>query len=76
MVGGSALGGFELFTRAAIQPALKLGYPLVLASDALGELLDLTIHAQQNLNHDLTTSVIDRLRLDTLHTPIFDDPRL
>ena len=33
--GGSALGGCEAVTRAAVQPALKLSDALVLASDAL-----------------------------------------
>jgi hypothetical protein len=40
------------------------------------QLLDAPIHTQENLDDDLPTSVIDRLRLHTVHTPIFDTPGL
>jgi hypothetical protein len=37
--------------------------------------LDLAIHPQQSLDHDLTTGVVDRLRLSPLHTTRFATPR-
>src|SRR5664280_2126230 len=40
------------------------------------ELLDPAIHRQQHLNDRLTSSVIDRLSLGALHTPIFDEAEL
>jgi hypothetical protein len=50
--------------------------PLVLTSDALGELLNLTIHPQQHLDHDLPALVIDRFRLLPFYTKRFDTTRL
>ncbi len=41
-----------------------------------GQLLDLTIHPQQHLDHGLTPRVIDRLRLTPVHTPKFDKASL
>jgi hypothetical protein len=52
-------------TRTLLQLALKLLDPCL-------QLLDTPIHPQQHLDHDLPTSVIDRLRLSALHAPIFD----
>ncbi len=40
------------------------------------QLLDTTIHPQKNLNDDLTPSIVNRLRLNTLHTPKFDRTEL
>jgi hypothetical protein len=41
-----------------------------------GQLLDLAIHPQQDLDHHITTRVINRLSLGPFHTPIFDTPAL
>ena len=41
-----------------------------------GQLLDLTIHPQQHLDHNLATRVIDRSRLIPLHTTTFDNANL
>jgi hypothetical protein len=62
--------------RAAIQPALELCDPLTLPSDRLRQLLDLAVHPQQHLDHDLAAGVIDRLRFSPLHTTKFDAPEL
>ena len=74
--GGSELGGSGGVPRAAVQPPLKLGDPLVLACNTRFELLNLLIHPQQHRHHDLTALVIDRLRLSALHTQIFDKAEL
>ena len=63
-------------TRRATQPSLELRDPLLLPSDPLRQRLDLAIHPQQHLDHDLTALVIDRLRLRALHTPRFAAPAL
>ena len=68
--------GNRRVTRAAIQPALELSDPLILTSDTLSEHLDLTIHPQKHLHHDLPALVIDRLRLNPLHTKRFDSTPL
>ena len=41
-----------------------------------GQLLDLTIHPQQHLDHDLAPRVKDRLRLAPLHATKFDSAKL
>jgi hypothetical protein len=64
--------GNRRVARAAVQPTLKLGDPLILAHDPRGQRLDLSIHPQQHLDNCLTTSVIDRFRLNPLHTKTFD----
>ena len=40
------------------------------------QLLNLAIHPQQHLDHDLTARAIDRLSLTPVHTPRFDDAQL
>lgn len=55
--------------RALVQLALEL-------PDTSLKLLDAPIHPQQHLDHDLTTGIINRLRLGTLHANGFDTPRL
>jgi hypothetical protein len=62
--------------RTPIQPPLQHSDPLILTSDTLSEHLNLSIHPQKHLHHDLPALVIDRLRLRTLHTKRFDTPRL
>src|ERR1039457_651351 len=62
--------------RASVQAPLKLRDPLALPRDPLRKLLDLAIHPQQHLNHDIAARVIDRLRLNPIHTPAFDTPEL
>jgi hypothetical protein len=49
-------------TRTTTQLALKLLHPRL-------QLLDTTIHHQQNLNYSPTPRVINRLRPHALHTP-------
>jgi hypothetical protein len=63
-------------TRAAIQPTLKLRDPLILARHSLLQAANLLVHAQQHRHHDLAALLVDRLRLDTLHTDEFDAPAL
>ena len=58
--------------RAAVQPPLELGDPLILARDTRFQPADLLIHPQQHRNHSLAALVVDRLRLGALHTPVFD----
>ena len=59
-----------------MQPALELGDPLILTSDMRLQLLDTTVHPQKNLDDDLAPSIVNRLRLSTLHTPKFDGTEL
>jgi len=40
------------------------------------QLLDTPVHRQQDFDYSLTPRPIDRLRLRTLHTPIFDEAKL
>ena len=40
------------------------------------ELPNPAIHRQENFNDSLTALVIDRLSLDALHSPIFDEAKL
>lgn len=54
----------------------KLSDPLILARHTLLKTLDLSVHPQKNLNDHLTASVIDRLRLNTLHKTHFDTTKL
>jgi hypothetical protein len=68
--------GNRRVTRAAVQPALKLGDTLILAGNPRRQHLDLGVHPQQHLNDRLTPSVIDRLRLNPIHPSKFDTPRL
>ena len=68
--------GNRRVARAAVQPTLELGDPLILARDARGQRLDLGIHPQKHLHDRLTPSVIDRLRLSPLHTTGFDAAEL
>src|SRR5450432_3573715 len=44
--------------------------------DPSRQLLNLTIHPQQHLDHDLAAGVIDRLSLAPVHTPRFDEAEL
>jgi len=62
--------------RASVQPALELRDPLTLPSNRLRELLDLAIHPQQHLDHNIAARVIDRLGLNPIHTSRFDAPEL
>jgi hypothetical protein len=62
--------------RAAIQSTLKLGDTLILARDPRSQRLDLGIHPQKHLNDRLAPSIIDRLRLNPIHTTRFDAPKL
>jgi excinuclease ABC subunit A len=71
-----AISPFAAELPASIQPTLQLLDPLALAPHRLSELGDLAIHPQQDLDHDLPTLVIDRLRLQALHTTRFDAPKL
>ena len=66
---GRRVGAWWLraIARVAIQPALELGDPLILACDPLLESTDLLVHAQQHRHHDLAALVVDRLRLSVLH---------
>jgi hypothetical protein len=59
-------------TGAAIQPALKLRDPLILARNPRSQRLNLSVHPQKHLNDRLTPSVKDRFRLNPLHTKTFD----
>jgi hypothetical protein len=56
-------------TRAPRELTLQLSHPRF-------ELLNTTIHRQQNLDYSLTPRVIDRLRLRALHTPTFAEAEL
>jgi hypothetical protein len=47
-----------------------------LAGDALFQASDLGVHPQKHLHDRLTTSVIDRFRLNPVHTTKFDTPEL
>jgi hypothetical protein len=58
--------------RTAVQTTLELSDPLILASDPRRQHLDLGVHPQKHLHDRLTTSVIDRFRLNPLHTTGFD----
>src|SRR5665213_316820 len=69
--------------RAAIQPPLQLRDPLILARNPSGQALDLRLQPlvlrrkrQQHRDHRIPAPVVDRLRLNTLHTPGFDAPEL
>jgi hypothetical protein len=62
--------------RATVQPPLKLGDPLILTRNASFKPTDLLIHPQQHRHHGLTALVIDRLRLQALHTHKFDEAEL
>jgi hypothetical protein len=62
--------------RVPSKPPLQLRDPLILPSDPHGQRLDPRVHPQQNLDHDLTTLVIDRLSLNPLHTTRFDSAQL
>src|SRR5665213_1506693 len=62
--------------RASVQSPLELSDPLALPRDGLRKLLDLAIHPQQHLDHDIAARVIDRLRLSPIHTPRFDTAEL
>jgi hypothetical protein len=68
--------GNRRVTRTAIQPALELRDPLILARDPHGQRLNLRIHPQKHPNDRLTPSVIDRFGLNPLHTPKFDEAQL
>jgi len=72
-IGARGNGGVA---RAAVQSALKLSDALILASDPRSQRLDLGVHPQQHLDDRLTPSVIDRFRLNTLHTTGFDAAEL
>lgn len=76
--GGGRIGarGNRRVARAAVQSALELSDPLILAGDPRRQRLDLGVHPQQDLNDRLTTSVIDRFRLGPLHTTGFDTAQL
>jgi len=62
--------------RILSKPPLQQRDPLILPGDPLAQRLDLRVHPQQNLDHDLTTLVIDRLSLRTLHITRFDNAEL
>jgi hypothetical protein len=62
--------------RGAIQLALNLSDPLVLAPYTLLQTPNLTVHPQQHRDHDLTALVIDRLSLSPIHIDTFDATRL
>jgi hypothetical protein len=68
--------GNRRVTRAAVQPALEQGDPLILASDMRLQLLDTAIHPQENLDNDLAPTIVNRLRLNSLHTTKFDKTEL
>ena len=72
-IGARRSGGVA---RVAIQPALELLDPLVLAGHALLQPLDLSVHAQEHLDDDLAPRVIDGLRLSAVHALGFDAPGL
>jgi hypothetical protein len=62
--------------RTAIQAPLQHCDPLTLPGDRLRQHLDLAIHPQQHLDHDLAARVKHRLRLSPIHTTRFDKPEL
>ena len=68
--------GNRRVTRTAVQPTLKLRDPLILARNPRGQRLNLSVHPQKHLNDRLTPSVIDRFRLNPLHTKRFDEAEL
>jgi hypothetical protein len=59
--------GLRAIARAAVQPALELRDPLILARDTLLEPPDLLVHPQEHRHDDLAALVVDRLRLRALH---------
>ena len=62
--------------RVATKPAFQLGDALLLTGDPLSQRLDLGIHAQQHRDHHLAALLVNRLRLDPLHTTGFDTATL
>jgi hypothetical protein len=69
--------------RRTAQLTLQLGDPLVLPRDARAQLLDLRLQTlvlrrerQQHLDHNSAALLIDRLRLDPIHTPRLDSAKL
>jgi hypothetical protein len=69
--------------RAAVQPPLKLRDPLILPRNPGREALDLRHKTlvlrrkrQQHRDDRVTAPVVNRLRLNALHTPEFDTPEL
>jgi hypothetical protein len=68
--------GNRRVARTAVQPTLELGDPLILARDPHSQRPNLGVHPQKHLNDRRTPSVIDRFRLNPLHTPRFDEPEL
>lgn len=62
--------------RRAVQLALKLRDPLVLARNTVLQPTDLLIHPQQHCDHNLAALIIDRLRLNAVHTDVFDTTEL
>ncbi len=62
--------------RAAIQSALELGDAFILAHDARFQASDLGVHPQKHLHDRLAPSVIDRFRLNPIHTTRFDAAEL
>lgn len=67
-------------TGSILQPALTICWAsrdaLILARDAIFQATDLSVHPQKHLHNHLTTSVIDRLRLNPIHTTKFDTTEL
>jgi hypothetical protein len=68
-IGARGNGGVA---RAAVQSAPELVDALILAGDTHGQRLDLSVHPQQHLHDRHAPSVIDRLRLNPVHTTGFD----
>jgi hypothetical protein len=68
--------GNRRVARAAVQPTLEHSDPLILARNPRGQRLNLSVHPQKHLNDRLTPSVIDRFRLNPLHTKKFDSTPL
>jgi hypothetical protein len=62
--------------RRALGLALQLSDPPLLRLHTLLQARDLLVHPQQHRDHDLTTLLVDRLRLRPLHASNFDAPRL
>ena len=67
--GGSELGGNEELRELLRRARARASHPRF-------QLLDPAIHRQQHLDYRLTPRVIDRLRLNALHTPRFDAAEL
>lgn len=74
--GRSGARGNRRVARAAVQSAFELRDPLILARDPRGQHLNLGVHPQQHLDDRLAPSIINRLRLNPIHTSQFDAPAL